>query len=382
MLRGIGAIVKKEWIQIKRDKYTLLIIIFMPILQLLATGLAIQKDVKDLPTVIFDQSNSKYSRELIDAFRNSHYFVPKYNVESQQAVVKVITAGKAKVGIIIPEEFGKNIMRGQTAEIRMIIDGTNGGLARLAMNMGTLISSKTGGEFLQERLRKLSGLSEDGFAIKAENPIELKSQVLFNPDMKFAFFIVPGLLGMILQMLTMLFTSFAIVRERERGTLEQLMVTPIKSSELMIGKLIPYTVIGFIDMLLALAVMIWFFDINVSGQLWVLIFTSTIFLICSLAIGMLISTLAQTQVQAIQITFSISVPTLLLTGFVFPLEPIPLYIKWVSYLLPLTYYLDIIRGIVIRGAGMLELWVQTVTLMVFAIGLIFISVIRFRKKIA
>ncbi|MGD9580361.1 MAG: ABC transporter permease, partial [Vampirovibrionia bacterium] len=198
----------------------------------------------------------------------------------------------------------------------------------------------------------------------------------------FAFFIVPGLLGMILQMLTMLFTSFAIVRERERGTLEQLMVTPIKSSDLMIGKMIPYVAIGFFDMILSLAVMIWFFNIPVSGQMWVLILTSTVFLVCCLAIGMLISTYAKTQVQAIQITFSISIPTLLLTGFVFPLDPIPWTIKWFSYCLPLTYYLDIIRGIVIRGAGMLELWPQTLILLVFSFGLIFLSVIRFRKKIA
>jgi ABC-2 type transport system permease protein len=381
MIKGISAIVKKEWIQIKRDKYTLMIIIFMPVLQLLATGLAIQKDVKDLPTIIFDQNKSKYSRELIDSFQNSHYFIHKYNAESQKKIVQEITAGKAKVGIIIPDDFEKRILRGETAEIRMIVDGTNGGLARLAINMGSLIASNTGGEFLQERMRRMS-VSADGFAPKIQKPIDMRTQILFNPDLKFAFFIVPGLLGMILQMLTMLFTSFAIVRERERGTLEQLMVTPIKSYELMIGKIIPYTVIGFIDMLLALAVMIWFFQIQVSGQLWVLIFTSTIFLLCSLAIGMLISTLAQTQVQAIQITFSISIPTLLLTGFVFPLEPIPLYIKWISYLLPLTYYLDIIRGIVIRGAGMLELWVPTLTLLLFAIGLIYISVIRFRKKIA
>lgn len=381
MLRCISALVKKEWIQIKRDKYTLLIIIFMPILQLLATGLAIQKDLRDLPTVICDQSNSEYSRDLIDALKNSQYFLPKLHVASQRKVIQTITAGKAQVGLIIPDNYSEKIMKGETAEVRMVVDGSNAGAARLAINMGSLIISNIGSKILQEKIDKLQSNSND-FVVKVGEPIEFRTQVLYNPDLKFAFFIVPGLLGMILQMLTMLFTSFAIVRERERGTLEQLMVTPIQSTELMIGKLIPYAVIGFIDMILAIMVMVWFFQIPISGQMWVLVVTSAIFLLCSLAIGMLISTLAQTQVQAIQMTFSISIPTLLLTGFVFPLDPIPLYIKWISYCLPLTYYLDIIRGIVLRGAGMLELWPQTLTLLVFSIGLIFISVIRFRKKIA
>ena len=381
MYRCISAIVKKEWIQIKRDKLTLIIIIFMPILQLLATGLAIQKDLKDLPTVVCDQSRSSYSRELIDNFRNSHYFLPKYNVESQNQIKETIKAGKAQVGILIPKDYAKKLIKGETADIRMIIDGSNGGAARLAINMGSLITANLGSKILQNKLNQLRTATDD-FATRVEEPIILKSQVLYNPEMKFAFFIVPGLLGMILQMLTMLFTSFAIVRERERGTLEQLMVSPVKSTELMIGKLIPYVFIGFVDMVLAIAVMLWFFNIPLSGQFWVLIVTSTVFLVCCLAIGMLISTFAQTQVQAIQITFSISIPTLLLTGFVFPLDPIPLYIKWFSYCLPLTYYLDIIRGIVIRGAGMLELWPQTLILLLFSVGLIYLSVIRFRKKIA
>lgn len=381
MIQSIKAIVRKEWIQIKRDKLTLIIIIFMPILQLLATGLAIQKDVRDLPTVICDLNKTEESRMLIDALRNSHYFMPKYNVHSQKEVKKRITAGNAQVGIIIPDNYSKNLINGKTAEVNMIVDGSNGGAARLAINMGNLVVSNIGQDILKQRLQRLQSLSDD-FAVKVDQPIAMYSQVLYNPDLKFAFFIVPGLLGMILQMITMLFTSFAIVRERERGTLEQLMVTPIKSTELMIGKLIPYVAIGFIDMILCILVMVWFFSIPISGQFWVLIVTSTIFLICCLAIGMLISTFAQTQVQAIQVTFSISVPTLLLTGFVFPLEPMPLYVKWFSYLLPLTYYLDIIRGIVIRGAGMLELWPQTLILLVFSIGLIYFSVIRFKKKIA
>jgi ABC-type multidrug transport system permease subunit len=381
MFRCIAAIVTKEWIQIKRDKLTLAIILLMPVLQLLATGLAIQKELRNLPTVICDQSNSSYSREFIDALKNSQYFLPKYNVQSQDEIDKKITAGQAQVGIFIPDDYAKKIIKGKTSDVHMTLDGSNAGAARLAINMSSLIASNMGQTILRKRIMALQSNSDE-FAVNIEQPIDIKSQVLYNPDLKFAFFIVPGLLGMILQMLTMLFTSFAIVRERERGTLEQLMVTPISSTDLMIGKLIPYIVIGFIDMILSIIVMIWFFNIPISGQFWVLIVTSTIFLICSLGIGILISTLASTQVQAIQITFSITVPTLLLTGFVFPLDPIPMYIKWISYCLPLTYYLDIIRGIVVRGAGMLELWPQTLMLLVFAFGLIFLSVLRFRKKIA
>lgn len=381
MIKGIYAIVEKEWIQIKRDKVTLLIILFMPILQLLVTGLAIQKDVKHLPTVVVDKSNTMESRQLISSLRNSQYFDPNYNRTSMKDAHYLITAGKAQVAVYIPDDYKNKINKGETSEIKMLVDGANAGVARLAMSMAQLVVKDQATKILQNKLNQYRNAGDD-FAVKIDQPLALQTQVLYNPELKHAFFVVPGLLGTILQMLTMLFTSFAIVRERERGTLEQLMVSPINSKELMIGKMIPYTLIGFFDLILSLFVMIWFFNIPVSGQLSVLIITSTIFLISCLSIGMLISTLAKTQVQAIQMTFAIIVPTLLLTGFVFPLDPMPVFVKVFSYCLPLTYYLDIIRGIVLKGAGFVELWPQTLSLVVFAIVLMLVSILRFRKKIA
>jgi ABC-2 type transport system permease protein len=200
--------------------------------------------------------------------------------------------------------------------------------------------------------------------------------------LKTAYFLIPGILALIMHMMTILFTSFAIVRERESGTLEQLMATPIRVSDLMIGKVIPYAVIGLADMLLTLAVMVWFFDINISGSFWLLLVNSVVFIVTSLTIGLLISTTCRSQVQAVQLTMGLLLPSMMISGFVFPLEPMPWVIKVFSYLLPITHYLEIIRGVVIKGSGLAELWTYTAILAVLAMVLLIASMVRFKKQVA
>jgi ABC-2 type transport system permease protein len=212
--------------------------------------------------------------------------------------------------------------------------------------------------------------------------VDFKAKVLYNPTMSSAYFLVPAILAIVMHMLTILFTSFAVVRERESGTLEQLMVSPVKVPDLMLGKVLPYALIGFLDMMLTLGVMVWFFKISITGSFFFLCFASSIFILTSLGIGLLISILCKTQVQAIQLTVAIFLPSLLLTGFVFPLEPMPLGIKIISFSLPLTYYLDIIRGVVIKGVGGGDLWLQTLVLFVMAVALLGASILRFNKQIS
>jgi ABC-2 type transport system permease protein len=211
--------------------------------------------------------------------------------------------------------------------------------------------------------------------------IQTQAKVLYNPDMSSAYFLVPAILAIVMHMLTILFTSFAIVRERESGTLELLMVTPVRIPDLMLGKVLPYALIGLMDMLLTLGVMVWFFDISISGNFGFLILASVIFILASLGMGLLISILCHTQVQAIQLTVAIFLPSLLLTGFVFPLEPMPWFIKLISYSLPLTYYLEIIRGVVIKGVGGEELWLQTGVILAMAVAMLSTSILRFNKQI-
>ncbi len=212
--------------------------------------------------------------------------------------------------------------------------------------------------------------------------ISPKTKILYNPQLKTAYFLIPGILAIIMHMMTILFTSFAIVRERETGTLEQLMATPVRVSDLMIGKVVPYALIGFFDMVLTLGVMVWFFEIQISGNFWFLCGASIIFIVTSLAIGLLISTTCRSQVQAVQLTLALLLPSLLISGFVFPLEPMPWVIKIFSYLLPLTYYLEIIRGAVIKGIGLPELWPHTLALVLLSTVLLVASILRFKKRIA
>jgi ABC-2 type transport system permease protein len=264
----------------------------------------------------------------------------------------------------------------------MIVDGTQGTIAKTIVDGANQIVLRHNQKLLSTALGTSSdGSDAMGSGDNALSGVALRTKVLYNPKMSSAYYLVPAILAIVMHMLTILFTSFAIVRERESGTLEQLMVTPVRVTDLMLGKVLPYAFIGLLDMLLTLGVMIWFFNISITGSFWFLCLASMIFILCSLGIGLLISILCQTQVQAIQLTVAIFLPSLLLTGFVFPLEPMPWFIKVISYSLPLTYYLEIIRGIVIKGIGGTELWFQTGVILVMAIVMLSTSILRFNKQI-
>ncbi len=375
---GIQSIFRKEMIQLMRDPYLVMFIIALPVIQLLVTGLAVQRDLKHIPTVVVNYDRHTDSQELMKDFENSTLF-DLQQVGSEEQAMAQIRKGDYRVGIIIPPDYSeKALSGGEAPQINLIVDGTQGTIAK------TIVDGAN--QIVLNHNRKLftasvAGSSASDAVESLPQGVSMKAKVLYNPKMSSAYYLVPAILAIVMHMLTILFTSFAIVRERESGTLEQLMVTPVRVTDLMLGKVLPYAFIGFLDMLLTLGVMVWFFNISITGSFWFLCLASMIFILCSLGIGLLISILCNTQVQAIQLTVAIFLPSLLLTGFVFPLEPMPWFIKIISYSLPLTYYLEIIRGVVIKGVGGTELWFQTLILLAIAVGMLSTSILRFNKQI-
>ncbi|MBX2860574.1 MAG: ABC transporter permease [Vampirovibrio sp.] len=375
-LSGVQSIFRKELIQLIRDPYLVIFIITLPIIQLVITGLAISKDLKHVDTVVCNYDKRNASIELLKAFHNSTFFdISDGNyVDTEDDVIRLVNSGKYRVGVVIPPNYSNQVLtESEQAEVTLVLDGTNGSVAKGILNAANLVVAN------HARVVMNAITLQD---IGQSSPLGMVTLTLNNPEMKTSYFLIPGILAIIMHMMTIMFTSFAIVREREAGTLEQLMVTPIRITDLMVGKVLPYVAIGFMDMILTLAVMVWFFNISISGNFWFLCVASIIFIVTSLGIGLVISTVCRSQVQAVQLSMFLLIPSFLLSGFTFPLEPMPWIIKIVSYALPLTYYMEIIRGVVIKGTGFNELWLNTLVLTGMAVLLVVASITRFKKQVA
>lgn len=371
-MRGLAATIYKEFIHIRRDPGTLVLTLAIPLLQLVLFGYAINTDVKNLPTVVYDLDQRRAARELIARYRNTDYFRIVGEVRSDRALHDAIVAGRAKVGIKIPADFSERLLADRQATVLVLVDGSDSSIAMNALNVANQVGLRTS-------LDRLVGTDAAGGPAL---PVEVRPRMLFNPDLKSPNFIIPGLIGIIMQNITVLLTAFAIVRERERGTMEQLLVTPIRPLGLMLGKLIPYGTIGFFETCVVLLVMRWAFDVPIHGSLALLLFLSFLFLLPSLGLGLFISTVATNQAQAYQMAFFIIMPSILLSGFMFPRESMPTVMYYLGYLLPVTYFLDILRGIVLRGAGFVHLWPNAVALVAFGIVILTVSSLRFQKHIA
>jgi ABC-2 type transport system permease protein len=378
---GVASIFKKELIQLLRDRYLVAFIIALPIAQLLVTGLAIQRDMKHIPTLVLNRDKHYASYELLKAFEQSSYFDMKSlaSVQSDETLIRTVKTGQYRLGLIIPPDYSKNLLSGQsTSQVNLVLDGTNANISKSILDAAQAILANHALEV--SRQNSLQGALGGG--VGRGRPIILQTKVINNPDLSPSIFLIPGILGVIMHLMTVLFTSSSIVRERETGTLEQLMVTPLLVTDLMLGKILPYALIGLLDMVLTLGVMVGFFSIPISGGFGFLCIASTVFILTSLGLGLLISTCSRTQVQSVQMTMGLLLPSLLLSGFVFPLEPMPWFIKVISYLLPLTYYLEIIRGVVIKGSGFMELWQPFGLLALSTVVLMSLSILRFRKQVA
>lgn len=373
-MRRLRALLIKEFIQMKRDRMTFGMMVVLPIIQLLVFSFAINTDVKHLPTVVFDQSLQQESRELLDSFTASGYFDVKNVAQNYQEVTEAIESGKSKVGIVIPPDFTENIKHGRSATVQVIVDASDSLAASSAINTAQMIGQIKSQEIIIKKMQN-SGVQS------VATPYDIRIRPWYNPDFVSAFYMVPGILGIVLTMTMVMITSMAIVREREKGTLEQLIVTPMKSYELMLGKIIPYIFVGYVQATLALIVGILVFDLPIQGSIALLYGLTSLFIVASLTLGVLISTISQTQMQAMQLSFFIFMPSVLLSGFMFPREAMPTFFYLLGDLLPLTFYLEIMRGIVLKGIGINFLWSQTFALIAFIIATLAISVIKFQKKI-
>ncbi len=367
-MNRIKAVAKKEFLHILRDKRTLGLVVMMPLFQLIIYGYGINNDVKHLATVLYDEDQTSLSRRLVEAFVQSSYFEIARRVDSPKEFRHVLDKGTARAGIHIPPDFTKNLLAGRGSELQLAIDGTDSNPATTALNTSRAIVQV----FMQK----------EGLIPIQVLPIDFKPRLWYNPDLKTAFFMVPGLVGLLLQVLIPMMTATAIVREKERGNIEQLLVTPIKSHEIMIGKLIPYVCIGLVIALSIVAAARILFQVPIRGNPFTLFCLTFLFLTVCLGIGLLASTIADNQQQASQIVMFFIPPSILLSGYIFPREGMPLPIYCFSFLIPLTYFVKIVRGIILKGLGLFDLWEQVIPLFLMAILVVSISILKFRKRIA
>ena len=371
----LRALLLKEFIQMRRDRLTFGLMVGIPIFQLLMFGFAINTDVKHLPTAVFDQSHSAESRDLLESFSASGYFDLDIYAKSFKELNSLIDNGQAKVGIVLPPNFADEVRGGRSASVQVIVDASDSMAASSAISTAMTIGQLRSQNIMVKRLESLGGRISG-------LPYDIRIRPWYNPDFVTAFYMVPGIMGMILTMTMVMITSMAIVREREHGTLEQLIVTPMKSWELMLGKIIPYVFVGLVQAAVALMVGILVFDLPIRGNLVELFLYTLLFIVASLSLGMLISNFSKTQMQAMQLSFFIFLPSVLLSGFMFPREAMPEFFFQLGRLLPITFYLQIMRGIVLKGVGIAALWPQVLALVIYTSIVLSVSVVKFRKKLA
>jgi len=373
--RRLAAIIRKEFIQLVRDRATLTIILALPVVMLLIFGYAVSTDVQHIPTAVYDQDASQESRALVQRFANSGYFDLVRYASTLTDLRSAIEGGEAKVGLVIPPDYSRLLARGETAQVQAIIDGSDPLSATTALSTAQVVAQAYAQELLAARLAK------QGVVRQAALPIEMRPRVWYNPELKSLRFNLPGLVGVILQNVTILLTAFALVREKERGTIEQLIVTPVRPTEMIAGKLIPYVVVGFVEVGLALGVSVLWFGVPVAGSIWLLLAASLVFLVGALGIGIFVSTIAKSQFQAQQITMAFLLPSFILSGFIFPREVMPVPIQVVGYFIPLTYFLRVLRGIIVKGVGLHYLWREVAMLGLYGAAILALAVSRFRKRL-
>ena len=370
----IVEIVKKEFFQIRQDKRMLAVSMVAPFLQVLIIGYAATTDIKNTDIVVCDLDKTSVSREFVSEFTNSGYFVQKYVVHSYKEVGRHIEQGEARVALVIPVSFGDDILARRTAQVQFILDGADANSASVLLSYGNQIATQYSQSTLAEVL-----LTGDFVATGRILP---EPRVWFNPDLLSQNFMVPGVVALVLMIITMTLTALGIVKEKELGTLEQLMVTPIKPFELIIGKLIPFIIIGFIDVIIVLAIAYFWFGVPLRGSLILLFALSGLFILTTLGLGLFVSTIATSQQQAMLIAqFFFFMPFMFLSGFALPIRNMPELIQYVTYLIPLRYYLEIVRGLFLKGSGLSELWPQTAALLAFGVAILTLSVLRFQKKL-
>jgi ABC-2 type transport system permease protein len=368
------SVIRKEFIQIFRDPRTLALILVMPIVQMFLLGYAATTDVKNVPIAVLDQSRTPESRALLDAFRAANYFRIAYEVRSEEEIQILIEGGDVRAALLIPPDYDRRLLEGD-AQISMVLDGSDATIGSTALSTANLIGQSYSIKVLTEQA------SRRGQAATVRPPLEVRTRVWYNPDLVSAYFMIPGMIGMILYFIMALLTASSIVRERERGTIEQLIVTPIRSWELVTGKVLPYVVLGFFDAFEVLLVGHYWFKVPIRSDLGLVIATSGLLLLSSLGIGLFASTVANTQQEAFLTVLFTMLPSIFLSGFFFPLEAMPRFLQLISYLIPLRYFLIIIRALTLKGVGLVAIQDEVIALVVFGVAIMGAAALRFRKRL-
>lgn len=368
------SIIRKEFIQIWRDPRTLVIILIIPIMQLFLLGYSATSDIKNVQLVVLDQSRSAESRALLESYRAADYFVITQYLENGEEASALIEKGEARAALIIPPDFSERLAEGD-AQVSFILDGSDPTVASTSLSSARLIGQAHATEILAETI------AGSGQKFELKPPVDVRTNVWYNPDLISAYFMIPGVIGMILFAITAILTATAVVRERERGTIEQLIVTPIRSWELIVGKITPYVLLAFLDMIEVLAIGHWWFGVPIRGSLALILITSGIFLLSGLGIGLFASTVANTQQEAMLIVWMTLLPAIFLSGFFFPLQAMPQVLQWISMLIPLRYYLVIIRALLLKGVGLEMILNEVLALVAFAVVIMTAASVRFHKRL-
>src|SRR5262245_868199 len=372
-LGRLRSIIWKEFVQMRRDRTTLGMLLGVPVMQLMLFGFAIRQEVRHLPTTVFDLSRTQESRQLVQQFEATGNFDIVAPSTDYADAIDRIDRGRARAAIVIPEDFARRLKRVQPASIQVLVDASDPTASQAAIGAAQLVGQRTNVEIVAQRTGGLFGGNR--------LPLDVRVRPLYNPALKSVLFIVPGIIGMILSNILIVVTAMAIVREREAGTLEQLIVTPLTRAEIMVGKITPYIGVGLVQLTAVLVVGYFVFGVNVRGSILLIYLMSLLFIVASLGLGLFISTLVTKQAQAIQVSFFFLLPNVLLSGFMFPREAMPKVAAWFGNLLPLTHFLQIMRSIVLKGVGIEALWPQMLALAGFSAAFITFASLRFHKSL-
>lgn len=379
--RGLAAIFSKELMHIRRQPSTLFFMFLVPVFQTIVFGYAIDTQVEHIPTVVLDLDGRAASREWVAAMESTRRFQVIAHARDESAFERELSSGEAKVGVIIPPDFSESLLSREETHLQVLIDGSDAQVATNARSAAELLGVMRSLQLARERGEAVHVAPARDAEGRGTLPIDVRTRLLYNPELDSSHFFVPGLVGIILQLVTLFLTSFAIVRERELGTLEQLFVTPVGRLGLLLGKLLPYAAIGIVEAMVVLTVMVYVFGVAIQGSVLLLLSLSVLFMVCSLGLGLLVSTIAKTQLAAVQLAFVIMLPSVLLSGFAFPRSEMPAPIYGVTFAIPATYFIEILRGVILRAATLRDLWQPVVGLSACGGVVLTASFLRFRKQL-
>jgi ABC-2 type transport system permease protein len=378
MFRRIRHIIIKEFIQVWRDKKLRYFLFVPPLVQLLAYGYVINFDIKDVATAIFDESRTMESRELIQRFTSTDWFQVNYYLNSRQELLDLIDRGQISMALWIQWDFARQLRQGKTGQVQVIVDATDSNAALIVSRYASTVI----GDYSQEQL--VSRFQRQGvrWAGKPSIPLSLEARAWFNPNLISRYSMVPGVIAMVVLLISLMLTALSVVREKEIGTLEQILVTPIRSIELMLGKSIPFVLICLGDVILVTLVGVLWFEVPFQGQIWVLLLGTVVFLFSSVGLGLLISTITSTQQQAMMAGNLVLTPAIMLSGLIFPIANMPPFFQYLTLLNPLRYFIIVVRGVFLKGAGLGLLWQEMAAMMVLGLIMLALAVLRFQKHVA